>query len=228
VRVLLLTDALPAAPAGWWAISTAEIKQAIVQFPISTEPQVSVIQTHEAIALQPGDLLCPLTLNLPDSLFWNGQAIYQVCRDVEGLRDRVQQRFEVPIAPGDFWLPIVLTAKGALYGEAICREGSSYHQPLHLPDRHRQLLYRLAHRLLKELNAPPSVYLLQFGWTEGKMGFDRLFPFPAAAAIASLDVQTPNLFACHWQCLIHQPILDLQIPGSVMWRSFQQNNPGIE
>ncbi|WP_019499623.1 hypothetical protein [Pseudanabaena sp. PCC 6802] len=43
--------------------------------------------------------------------------------------------------------------------------------------------------------------------------FDRLIPFPDEPAIASIGVQEPNLFACHWLCLTQQPILDLKIKG---------------
>jgi hypothetical protein len=43
--------------------------------------------------------------------------------------------------------------------------------------------------------------------------FDRLIPFPDEPAIASIGVQEPNLFTCHWLCLTHQPILDLKIKG---------------
>ena len=42
--------------------------------------------------------------------------------------------------------------------------------------------------------------------------FDRLWPFPAAPAIASLSRQQPDLFACHWRCLTGQPITDVVIP----------------
>ncbi|WP_206603061.1 hypothetical protein [Leptolyngbya ohadii] len=223
MRVLLIVDTLPADPEGWQACSVAAIEQAIRQFPISPELEVAIVSVSAPINPQPQDILCPLTLNLPDSLIWDGQEIYQACRNVDGLRDRVRQKFNLPVATGEFWLPIVLTAKGALYTEAICREGSEYHQPFHLPDLHRQPLYRLAHRLLKDLNATPSVYLLQFGWTEDRqIGFDRLIPFPSEPAIASLKVQTPDLLTCHWQCLTNQPILDIQIPGNVAWRSIHQ------
>lgn len=227
--VLLLTDPLPAdADDRSQALrekSIAAIQQAIAQFPAATKFPISIVHPNEVIALQPEDLLCPLTLNLPDTLVWSGGAIYQACRAVEAMRDRVQQKFRVPAVSGNFWLPIVLTAKGPLYAEVICRAGSEYHQPFHLPDSQRQPLYRLAACLLRELNAPPSVYLLQFGWlaeTAGQtaqIGFDRLFPFPAEPAIASLNAQTPNLFVCYWQCLTQQPILDLQIPGSAAYRS---------
>lgn len=219
--VLLVTDSLPAddRAKNLRAKSIATIQQAIAQFPISAESQVSIVHADKAIVLQPEDVLCPLTLHLPDRLVWDGGAIYQACRDVEGLRDRVQQTFNIPAVSGNFWLPIVLTAKGPLYAEVICREDVQYHQPFHLPDFHRQPLYRLAARLLRELNAPPSVYLLQFDWTDGNIGFDRLFPFPAEPAIASLNIQTPDLFTCYWKCLTRQPILDLQIPGDAAYRS---------
>jgi hypothetical protein len=86
-----------------------------------------------------------------------------------------------------------------------------YCQPIHLPDRQRQPLYQLAYRLLRSLAAPPAVYLMQFGLQEDGIQFDRLLPFPAEPAIASLGVQTPDLFTCHWRCLVGKPIHDLVI-----------------
>jgi len=88
----------------------------------------------------------------------------------------------------------------------------SYYQPVHLSDRHRQPLYRLGFQLLDVLSAPPAVYLLQFAWAEEyKVCFDRLIPFPDKPAIASVGVQTPDLFECHWLCITGQPIHDLVI-----------------
>jgi hypothetical protein len=126
---------------------------------------------------------------------------------------------------GQLWLPIVHTAKGSLYAEAIgqiersltqgaATEEQAYCQPVHLSDEWRQSAYELGFRLLRTLNAPPAVYLMQFGITEQTLYFDRLLPFPDLPAIASLGVQTPDLFLCHWHCLIGKPIYDLTIVGN--------------
>ncbi len=165
-------------------------------------------------------LFCPLTLAVPETLMFPAQALYAICRDVAGLRKQLEA-WQYITGDGTFWLPIVLTAKGALYGEVIGSDqgadsvntvlASGYTQPVHLSDHLRQPLYALGQRLLRSLNASPAVYLMQFGWQDGAVCFDRLFPFPAAPAIASINVQTPDLFACHWACLTGQPLLDLII-----------------
>lgn len=165
--------------------------------------------------------LCPLTLDFPPIAFPE-QAIYQSCRNVLELRRKAIERFDIAVGSGELWLPIVLTAKGPLYAEVISRSprlsGSitwdGYQQPWHLPDRQRQPLYQFAYRLLSDLSAPPTTYLLQFGLQEDTLYFDRVLPFPAEPAIASINQQEPNLFECHWRCLTHQPILDLQIQRS--------------
>ena len=98
------------------------------------------------------------------------------------------------------------------YAEAIAPASpSGYRQPLHLADHQRQPLYRLGQRLLSALSAPPAVYLLQFGYQGDRECFDRLWPFPAPPAIASLGTQTPDLFSCHWHCLRGQPLRDIVI-----------------
>ncbi len=169
-------------------------------------------------------LICPFTLNLPENISFQGKDIYQACQDVIGLRTKVVQ-MGYQTGNGQLWLPVVLTAKGPLYGEAIALgEGSlptqieldlgssewKYTQPWHLSDATRQDLYKLAYRLLRSLNAPPATYLLQFGVAD-QIYFDRLWPFPAPPAIASIGVQQPNLFVCHWYCLQALPLVDLQI-----------------
>ncbi len=193
-------------------------------------------------------VLCPLTLNLPDLPF-QALAVYKACRDVTGLRQRAQQH-GIAIANGCFWLPIVLTAKGGLYGEVIGLQlpsqdrgqsnskltypvhgidlkgkelpedlslsDLSYYQPFHLSDGSRQQLYQMGRCLLQLLSAPPATYLVQFGFLDSGICFDRLWPFPAAPAIASLGVQQPDLFTCHWYCLTGLPVLDLAIiPSSL-------------
>lgn len=120
--------------------------------------------------------------------------------------------------PGSYWLPIVLTARGPIYGEVISTQpgpaATFYTQPLHLPDEQRQPLYQFGFRLLRWLEAPPSVYLLQFSLGEAGPLFDRLWPFPAEPAVASVGVQQPDLFTCHWHCLNQLPLVDLTIwPG---------------
>lgn len=162
-------------------------------------------------AIAPTTLLVPLTLDLPDTIRFPRKTIYATCRDVPLLRQRVQQ-WDFLVGEGQYWLPIVQTAKGPLYAEAIAPAPSSgYCQPLHLADHQRQPLYRLGQRLLSTLSAPPAVYLLQFGYQGDRWCFDRLWPFPAPPAIASLDCQSPNLFSCHWHCLRGQPLRDIVI-----------------
>jgi hypothetical protein len=142
------------------------------------------------------------------------ESIHQACDDVPGLRQWVEEKLQVVTGDFDLWLPVVLTAKGPLYGEVIGLDASSphgYRQPVDLSDQQRQPLYRLGFDLLHHLQAPPAVYLIQFGFAQEKIGFDRLFPFPAAPAVASLGVQEPDLFTCHWYCLTGKPIRDLLI-----------------
>ena len=160
---------------------------------------------------------CPLTLDLPNTLQFPARNIFQACSQVTTLRQRVQKLGYETVGGGqrlgDLYLPVVLTAKGPLYGEVIS-EGeatSAYQQPVDLPDNQRQPLYHLAYQLLQSLSAPPTVYLLQFGYKEQNLVFDRLWPFPGVPAIASIGVQEPDLFTCHWHCLTGQPIFDLTI-----------------
>lgn len=171
-------------------------------------------------------LLCPLTLNLPPTLKFDAQTVYQACRDVTELRQLVAQQLGYSVGDGCFWLPVVNTAKGPLYGEVIGVAGQAanaklpenlslsdlnYYQPFHLSDLIRQQLYQLGFGLLQLLSSPPATYLVQFGFLNQEICFDRLWPFPAVPAIASLGVQQPDLFACHWNCLRSLPIFDLLI-----------------
>lgn len=146
--------------------------------------------------------------------------IATACADLEGLRNWVNQQHGIPATDaGDFWLPIVWTARGPLYAEVIAQgEDGHYSQPFHLSDRTKQPLYYLAYNLLSSLQAPPSLYLMQVALKDSvspsamiEILFDRLIPFPSEPAIASIGVQEPNLFTCHWLCLTNQPILDLVI-----------------
>jgi hypothetical protein len=157
-----------------------------------------------------------LTIQLPDWFRFSSRDIYKACKDVEGRRQWVERKlgYKTSIKDsclGNLWLPVVVTTKGSFYGEVI-GEGAipnCYEQPIDLSDESRQSLYYLADQLLKSLSATPSVYLLQFRLLGKEIVFDRLWPFPAAPALASLGHQKPDLFSYHSQCLLGQPLLKL-------------------
>jgi hypothetical protein len=183
---------------------------------------LSVVES-KAFVFPTNAILYPLTLDVPDELEFSGRSLFQQCQDLEGLRLLVNHQFGIATGEGSCWLPIVLTARGPLYAEAIAfvANSKSYQQPLHLSDRQRQPLYQFGFQLLQFLKAIPAVYLLQFSFQGETLCFDRLFPFPAEMAIASLSVQTPDLFTCHWRCLRGQPITDLRIDGSAAFLQLQ-------
>lgn len=235
MRQAILTEAAGASTTQFGtcdsAASVAIAQHHIQVFSLSQILHLNV--TNQAALLSDGGqgsdpvLLCPLTLDLPSTFAWSGQTIYQQCRHTDTLRQLIEQQLACAIGYGCYWLPIVLTQKGPLYGEVIALienqllevpeadlSQASYCQPLHLSDALRQPLYELGYRLLRSLSAPPATYLLQFGFQGQTICFDRLWPFPAAPAIASLSVQTPDLFTCHWRCLTNRPILDLVVTAA--------------
>ncbi|MEG3894830.1 MULTISPECIES: hypothetical protein [unclassified Microcoleus] len=195
----------------------ASLSAAIAQSDLLTEVNICGVSELNSGAIAPGGaIVCPLTLEVPENLVFPGRDVYRFCRNVSAARDRVAQELLFPVGEGNFWLPVVLTAKGPLYAEAIKLSGElSYSQPVHLSDVWRQQLYELAYGLLALLNAPPATYLMQFGFVGERICFDRLWPFPAAPAIASVGVQEPDLFACHWYCLTNKPIYDIEISSAV-------------
>ena len=209
-RVLIVADA---------NIHLAEVLLAAIAKSNSLA-EISIVSISElnsgAIDLSEA-MVCPLTLDVPENLVFPGQDVFRFGANVSAARDRVQEQLQVATGDGNFWLPVVWTAKGPLYAEAIGAEADkesgelSYFQPVHLSDVWRQQLYDLAYRLLDLVNAPPASYLVQFGFVGERICFDRLWPFPAAPAIASVGVQLPDLFVCHWCCLTGAPIYDLQI-----------------
>jgi hypothetical protein len=166
--------------------------------------------------------------------------------DILGLRDLVWQRLGIlPVDRfdaiealteesredlcGNLWLPLVLTARGLLYGEIIAQIAESatnltdlYAQPLHIADVLRQPIYQLGRNLLDWIAVRPGVYLIQFGLKvdpekkseSPQIFFDRLIPFPDLPAIASVGTQQPNLFECHKLCLAGQPIHDLIVESN--------------
>jgi hypothetical protein len=234
-KLILLVDRDAADPEINWLTATARIQphlEKILSQTSTIEVKTLAIQdltAEDADRLQAS--LYPLTLRIPPGLALTH--LYQQCQDPATLQQRVAG-WGYQTGPGCCWLPIALTAKGPLYGEVIslldpetqslareiksCAQNPVYCQPLHLQDAWRQPLYALGQRLLHELAATPATYLLQFGWQGQDLCFDRLWPFPTQAAIASLEVQNPDLFICHWRCLANLPILDLQIAGSANYQ----------
>jgi hypothetical protein len=172
------------------------------------EPQSLALASKTAAA----DWVVPLTFDLPSDWNFPGRSVWTACQQIEALRTWVQDTAGILSGKANFWLPIVLTAKGVLYAEAIAIQANSYRQPLHLTDRQRQPLYRFAWKLLQHLQAPPSLYLLGCSYQGQELLFDQLLPFPNEAALSS--VQQPDLLTCHWRCLSHQPILDITIPST--------------
>lgn len=156
----------------------------------------------------PDTIYCPLTIKLPDWFNFPAQQIYCACRDLEKRRKWVQQHFGYKVTKdnlwlGDLWLPMIFTGEKTIYRDIIS-EGvipNFYHQPYFLPEHFYPSLHSLGDELLKSIHAIPSVYLLQFRILEQDLIFDRLWPFPATPAIASIGKNNPDLFACHWYCL---------------------------
>jgi hypothetical protein len=182
----------------------------------TTQMEIIVVTTEQIPKLISSEAVyCPLTLELPPDFHFWGTAIARSCRDIVALRHLAALITGVKGGDeGELWLPIVWTVRGPIYGEAIGSVDSSYQQPIHLEDSQRQPLYQFGYQLLNHLQAPPATYLLQFGFEETKIIFDRVFPFPATPALASIGVQTPDLFTCHWRCITHQPILDVYVDGN--------------
>ena len=215
------------------ATMVAALQKAIAQNPAT----IKLLGKTDLDSLNlPKDVVfCPLTLHLPRNFDFPQKAIFKACENVEFFRYLISQKFGYITRPGNFWLPVVLTQKGPIYAEAIARSAApeaiglkseistellttdlaesdlKYSQPIHFSDAMRQQIYEMAYNILKFLNASPATYLMQFGLIDREIWFDRILPFPAAPAIASINTQTPDLFTCHWYCLTNQPILDLII-----------------
>jgi hypothetical protein len=158
---------------------------------------------------------CPLTIKLPDWFNFPAQHIYCVCRDLEKRRKWVEQNFNYKtthddLSLGDLWLPIIFDGENCIYSDFI-GEGvlpNYYQQPYDLPSEIHHSLYTLAQDLLLSIQAIPSVYLLQFKMLDNNIIFDRLWPFPACPAIASINIQKPDLFDYHWDCLSNKSTIN--------------------
>ncbi len=204
------------------------LKKGIINYSSETTVEITSVgalwsKINRANGHAPHTIYCPLTIQLPEYFNFPAKKIYQACKDITARRKWVERNLGIKTSVGDswlghLWLPAILTNKGIIYGPII-GEGempNSYEQPIELPDKHRQSLHHLASKLLDSLSAPPSVYLVQFSFYSNEIVFDRLWPFPAAPALATLRGQQPNLFICHWLCLSQQPILDILISDNTM------------
>lgn len=199
-------------------IARSATPEAIAQPP--TTIKVLGKNNLDSLKLPKDVVFCPLTLNLPSNFDFPEKDIFKACEKVEFFRYLISEKFGYTTRSGNFWLPVVLTQKGQVYAEAIGLRSEispglavelNYSQPVHFSDAMRQQLYQMAYNILKFLNASPATYLMQFGFIDREIWFDRVWPFPAAPAIASINTQTPDLFTCHWYCLTNQPIIDLTI-----------------
>lgn len=180
----------------------------------SIDPATACIVTESVGKVTSDSLLCPLTLDIsPDLEFW-GQDIFNACRETVKMQQWITAETGLSTGVGTYWLPIVNTRQGMFYAAVISQTGDRFQQPFHLQEQQRQSLYQLTAKLLEQLQAPPAVYLLAFGLVAGELVFDRLLPFPAAPALATIHIQQPNLFACHWRCLTNRPVLELLIAGN--------------
>ncbi|QLL29279.1 hypothetical protein D3A95_08430 [Thermosynechococcus sichuanensis E542] len=170
----------------------------------SAEIAVCPLEAPIAIAPQPQILDYSLT-------HWAPLApdLWQQCQSLTAL---VSQWGIRTGTGGLYQLPLAQTAKGTLFGEIMgCLEGT-WQLPIHASDRQRQTLYALGRRLLDHVQAPVGCYFLQFGW-QGEVIFERLWPFPTVAALASIGVQTPDWLTAHYQCLRGIPLRDVRIPA---------------
>ncbi|AIE74528.1 MULTISPECIES: hypothetical protein [unclassified Synechocystis] len=162
-----------------------------------------------------GRIYCPLTIQLPRWLDFPGQIMYQACQDINTRRQWVSEKLNLPLCNdanwlGDHWLPIIVSTDEIGFSPLIYEgmmpnayEMVSWDLPPY--QRYRDVLENLAWALVKELKAPPAVYLLQFSVAQGLV-FDRLWPFPAAPAIVTINQGQGNLYTYHWCCLNNLPL----------------------
>jgi hypothetical protein len=172
-----------------------------------------VTVTELPAVASPKAIYCPMTLNVPPTFEFWGQSIGRSCQEIDWLRGLAATTIGVEIGDGgNLWLPVIWTASDPIYGEIVGKSGDKYHQPIHLEDIDLiQLLHQFSCKLLTQLTAPPATYLVQFSQVERGIIFDRLCPFPGIPALASIGVQQPDLFDCHWRCITGQSIDSVDI-----------------
>lgn len=171
---------------------------------------------HGSEVLHAPHYLLPLTLQIPSTIAFPAREVFLACQDVQGMRDWVEQKLNLTALShheglGDRWLPAIVSTTDLCFGELI-GEGAipnAYQQPVEIADRQKRSLHSLAKKLLNSLNAPPAVYLLQVRLTPSQVLFDRLWPFPAAPAIASLHSANSDLYHLHWQCVQQQQLVEI-------------------
>lgn len=161
-------------------------------------------------------IYCPLTIQIPEIVDFPARECFRACQNVKDRRAWVQNQrgFKVSTEEpglGDRWLPIVFDGSSVQFGEVIGEgeQPNAYQQPVAIAQSQLRALQALAVPLLKEIAAPPSVYLLQFLSEGSDVLFDRLWPFPAAPAIASLNRAPADLFGLYWQCIKQQQLLQV-------------------
>lgn len=149
-------------------------------------------------------LYYPLTLNLPPNFQFWGQSIWQTCNDIDRLRHLAATTTGVNVGDGgNIWLPIIWTLKDPVYGETIGLSEDGNYRTISIDDRDLGALEQFSSRLLIEISASPAVYLIQLKLVQTGIVFDRLFPFPATPALASIG-RKPDLFECYWRCIAHK------------------------
>ncbi|WP_310485013.1 hypothetical protein [Chamaesiphon sp. VAR_48_metabat_403] len=157
----------------------------------------------------PRAIYCPMTLAVPPTFEFWGQSIGRSCQDIDRLRDLAATTTGVKVGEGgNLWLPIIWTAQDPIYRDVIGESEGNHQQPVDLSDFDLEAIYEFGCQLLTQLTAPPATYLVQFSQGETGIIFDRLFPFPAIPALASIGVQQPDLFDCHWRCITGQSIVN--------------------
>ncbi len=197
----------------WCAAQPREAELSAEQVVTKVVPVLQQCHSSAEIVVCPLDApmaIAPQAAVLDYSLtHWASSHLWQQCRALGPL---VSQWGIGTGTGGLYQLPLAQTAKGTLFGEIIgCLEGT-WQLPIHASDRQRQTLYALGRRLLDYLQAPVGCYFLQFDW-QGEVIFERLWPFPTVAALASIGVQTPNWLVAHYQCLRGMPLRDVRIPA---------------
>jgi hypothetical protein len=146
-------------------------------------------------------LYCPLTLNIPPNFQFWGQSIWQTCGDLDRLRHLCATTVGVKVGDGgNLWLPVIWTVKDPIYSDPIELSADGNYRSIEIDDRDLQSLQQFSNKLLTKINAPAAVYLIQAKLAETGIVFDRLFPFPATPALASLG-KKPDLFEHHWRCI---------------------------
>ncbi|UFP95716.1 hypothetical protein [Gloeobacter morelensis] len=189
-----------------WVAGPVELTGALAQSYRRWGGEVRVLEDAPLPVLQPAGRI--MWLARPDSAS-PATALFERCADLAPA--------EVPLTLPDstaalLVLPLVLTARGVLYAEAIGVAGRYLWQPEPLSDKARQILYRFARGLVDLLEPlTPGVYMVYFAVVCGAVRFEKLIAHPDRTALVTLTSQRPDLFCCHWRCALGLPVVDLQV-----------------